>query len=328
MQAALAVLETRVDERQREQRLADARRPDRERRVATRDAAADRGVELRQPERRRDRPARRRASAASSPGAGTPRTPALLSRKLCWPDIDLRAAQLQDTQPTAVDRAVGFVLELDDAVGDGELRLRARLFARRIRRPGSALHRCRRPCSRGRRSARLNSPGSTTSCSALLLSMTITAGLLSTLRRRISSAAPVESCCVVVDEVGQVDELDALAERVVVEERERLEVAHQLVVRLRPGRVVQRRALGRRVREADLLCEDRLAAARRARRSRSASLPRRLRRESCRGRRRRSSARSWPLHQLVAHWPAAPAGRTACGRTRPLPCAAPSRGSS
>ena len=42
--------QARVDERQREQRLADARRPDRERRVAARDAAADRGVERRQPE--------------------------------------------------------------------------------------------------------------------------------------------------------------------------------------------------------------------------------------------------------------------------------------
>ena len=39
--------------------------------------------------------------------------------------------------------------------------------------------------------ARLNSLGSTTSCSALLLSITITDGVLSTLRRRISSAAPV-----------------------------------------------------------------------------------------------------------------------------------------
>ena len=111
--------------------------------------------------------------------------------------------------------------------------------------------------------ARLNSLGSTTSCSALLLSMTITDGLLSTLRRRISSAAPVSPAASVTHEVGQVDELDALAERAVVEERERREVPHQLVVRLRPGRVVERRPLGRRVGEAHLLREDRLAAARR-----------------------------------------------------------------
>src|SRR5581483_7107015 len=66
-------------------------------------------------------------------------------------------------------------------------------------------------------------------------------------------------------ELREVEKLDPLAERFGVEERERVEMADELLVRLRPGREVEGAALNAGVREADLLREDRLPAAGRAR---------------------------------------------------------------
>ena len=93
------------------------------------------------------------------------------------------------------------------------------------------------------------------------------------------------------NQLGEVDELDAIAERVGVEERERLEVAHELVVRLRPRRVVERPALRpsrSRSRSAARGSSSPLPG--RAARSRSASRPGARRRERGRGRSRRSTA--------------------------------------
>src|SRR6476469_8351881 len=55
-------------------------------------------------------------------------------------------------------------------------------------------------------------------------------------------------------------ELETVAERVGLEECKRLEMPHDLLVRLGPGGVVERLSLRGRVREADLLRENRLAA--------------------------------------------------------------------
>ena len=80
------------------------------------------------PKRARGRPARRRAGAASSRGAGTPRSPRCRCRKLCWPDIT-SAPRIFSTRSRR--RSIGplrLVLELDDPVGDRELRLGARLL--------------------------------------------------------------------------------------------------------------------------------------------------------------------------------------------------------
>ena len=73
VEAAFALLEARGDEAQREQRLADPGRADQERRVAARNAAADRGVELLDAEAARASQRRDARGAASSRGAGRPR---------------------------------------------------------------------------------------------------------------------------------------------------------------------------------------------------------------------------------------------------------------
>ena len=226
-----------------------------------------------EPEARARRPASATCRARSSRDEETPRTRRSPIRKLCWPATSLCAAHLQHAQPAPVDRAVRLVLELDDAVRDRELRLACASRPRSTRRPGSARRRCRRPCSRGRRSRAGSSSGSTTSCSALLLSITITdgfaleaaaqdlvacAGRVPRRRRSISSARWTNSTRSPSASASKNANGD--------------EMPHELLVRLRPGRVVERLALGGRVREADLLREDRLAAARRPRRGRSARL--------------------------------------------------------
>ena len=126
VQTALARSRPACDEPEREHRLADARRAEQQRRVAARNAAAQRVVQPVHAEGRAalDHPHLRRA--ASSRGAGRPRTrqgdpEAVLARH------DLAPAHLQDPQPAPVDRTVRLVLEQQDPVGDRELGLGARL---------------------------------------------------------------------------------------------------------------------------------------------------------------------------------------------------------
>ena len=194
---------------------------------------------------------------------GNASNPSLPSRKLCWPDI-ISAPRIFSTRSRR--RSIGplrLVLELDDPVGDRELRLGARLLGAVLAdqdQQGFAVGDLAREVVDGAPElARLDD-----------VVQRLAAVDHDHRRPALDAAAEDlvrrarETRGVVVDKVGQVDELDALTERAVVEERERRQVAHQLVVRLRPGRVVDRRPLGRRVGEAHLLREDRLAAARRA----------------------------------------------------------------
>jgi hypothetical protein len=178
---------------------------------------------------------------------------------------DVGAPHLQDTQPTSVDRAVCFVLELKNPVGDCELRpgrrLRCGVLADHDQHRVAVRDLAREVVDRATKLVRLHDV-----VQRLAAvdhddhGLRLEAAAQDLVGGGLKTAVPVAA-----DLSREVEELDSIAERVELEEAERLEMPDHLVVRLRPRRVVDGLPLGGRVREAHLLGEDRLPAARRPR---------------------------------------------------------------
>src|SRR5215208_7739704 len=204
----------------------------------------------------------------------TPRQGALQARKqleavvgemeAVLPRRGLAAAQLEYAQPPPIDRPIRLVLQLEDAIRNGELGLRAGLLRRVL---ADQNQHCVAVRDAARevvdRAAKRNRIDHVMECLAAVdhdhRGPRLEA-LAENLCRDGIQPTPVRS-----HELCEVEELDTLAKRLRIEERKRLEVADQLFMRLRPGRVVEGSPLAGRIRKADLLRENGLPAARRTR---------------------------------------------------------------
>lgn len=166
---------------------------------------------------------------------------------------DFSAPQLQHPQPAPIDGTARLVLELQDAVRDRELRLRASLRRGvladqnqdRVAVRDLAREVIERAAELIRRRDIVQRLAAVDDDDRRLRLEPLPQDLVRDARESVGS--------IIADQFSKMQKLDALSERIDVEERKRFEMAHHLVVRHRPGRVIERLPLTGRVRETDLL---------------------------------------------------------------------------
>ncbi len=172
------------------------------------------------------------------------------------------AAHLRYPQPPPVDRLASLILELDDAIGQGELDAAAQ-FLRRVL-ADQQQHRAGLRDTAGQVVQRATQLAFISKIAQHLRAVDHHDGRL--LRQRFPDDLRHQGFQPVLarrpQEVPQVDVLDSCAQGLRVEEGELLQVPDQLGMRLGHRRVVHALALGGAVGEAHLLRQDRLAGTR------------------------------------------------------------------
>src|SRR5579862_9462153 len=231
VQTPLALLETGSDEAQRHQRLADSRGADEERRVAARDASGDRGVEFVEAEGRspvlgRYQSRQGRLQAREDLEAGGADPEAVLARDA------LGAARLQDAKRSPVDGAACFVFELDDSVGDGKLRQGASLCR------GVLADKDQDGICVGDLAGEVVDGATEAVCIDDVVERLAEIDhdhrrfRFEALAQDLVACGSESVCSLWTDQLGEMDELKRIAERVGLEEFELLEMPHDLLVRL------------------------------------------------------------------------------------------------